>query len=163
MKSVKSLKPQAEPSRARYDSHPTTPQISSTRGSPSRRNAARVRARAPEAELNHEHHYLDAVFPLARVICPTNAPGCRCRPCQQRRARRKWYHVLRYSKRTRGDWTSTAIAARWNQDRRNQHDPMTPAYVRRIKQMMHLDPGARLDGKPRAFGKPGRPKKFLSA
>jgi hypothetical protein len=83
--------------------------------------------------------------------------NCGCIPCRHHSQATLWNSVMHYCCSPVG-LTSSAFASYWNQDHEYFH--LKPAYVRRIIQMIgQAKAGKRLDGKPRSFGKPGRPSK----
>lgn len=103
-------------------------------------------------------------FPLRDSECKLGAsdldrPYCNCRPCRHRYSFLLWGYVI-YECFLR-QVTSHEAALDWNGiHSHNENLWITPSTVRRVVQMIRQAiAGKRLDGKPRSFGKPGRPRK----
>ena len=97
-------------------------------------------------------------------MCEYHDYFCLCRSCRQFSRAAMWAYVIQQCFR-RGLSAETA-AIHWNtdhdadheEDSQNSVEPVTADYCRRVIQQIELArQGRRLDGKPRSYGRPGRP------
>ena len=87
---------------------------------------------------------------------------CKCNPCGHLRRAALWKHVIQ-DYLLAGE-TADVTAQNWNEEQKRHYEQrarlISAAMVRRVHQMIRQSiAGQRLDGKPRTFGRPGRPKK----
>lgn len=93
--------------------------------------------------------------------CRGRLPITRCLACRHKLSAQMWAYVI-HSCFLMGETSSTA-AAFWNRNH-GISEGTNPPKIRRIVQMIRLaEAGERLDGKPRSFGKAGRPRKTIVA
>jgi hypothetical protein len=106
--------------------------------------------------------FLSSRFPLVNNECPYGVPPdkchyCDCRTCRHRRNAGLWTFTINVCFLL--NETATDAAVYWN-EKHEEDLHIEATEIRRITQMILLAAaGKRLDGKPRSFGKAGRPKK----
>jgi hypothetical protein len=95
--------------------------------------------------------------PCGNGVADVNRRYCSCRPCRHNSTAGLWMFVIQICFLM--SEPAVEAARLWNLSHPCEHH-IKDAAVRRVIQMIfQANEGLRLDGKPRSFGKAGRPKK----